>query len=131
MNKFIDWFTRKRLLFVSFIFSILIFPAIYLADKSKSFRIENIYEGLIYILVFFIPVLIFTFINMFLKDQTFYSWKRITLIYLLIYSFGVIITPSHCDTYFRLCKETIFFFLIPLYIIISIILIVYKSLKKE
>ena len=101
---------------------------------------NGISDGIIYdkcmnISSYFIiwPALIMcALINMFTKENVVKSWKRFTLIYLFIYLFIVILTPYYGgDAFFSVQKSIFALALSALYLFISIILIIYKSLKKS
>ena len=93
------------------------------------------YDRCMYISIHFIiwPALIVcALINMFTKENVVKSWKRFTLIYLFIYLFIVILTPYYGgDAFFSVQKSIFALALSALYLFISIILIIYKSLKKS
>lgn len=134
MNKIIEWFTKKKVLVLS-IFGSLVFGA-------TLFYIENFYlKGnyscgkycdifWIYSLIF-VPILIFSAITYKMKSKIFDSWIKFTF-WFFVFSFLVLLlVPFKCDVYFRICKESLTWFSTILYSIISLILIIYKSLKKE
>lgn len=130
MNKIVSWFTKKRILVTSLLLSILIYPAMYIADKSSSFMVEHIYETITYLLLIFVPIFVVSILILFLKESVFISWKKFTFIYLFIYLSLVIFSPLRCD-YIPICKETMFMFFVPTYLVISIFLIIFKSIKKQ
>ncbi len=79
----------------------------------------------------FIPILIFTAIVVFLRDEKFREWKKFTFIYLFIYLFIYFLSPTQGDGYIWFQREAISFFGSILYSIISLFLIIYKSLQKS
>ena len=77
----------------------------------------------------FIPIFISSLIVYRMKEETFLSWKKFTIIYLFIYSFLIIVNPWMPADYSPFAKNTAFMVLVPLYFFISFILITYKSIK--
>ncbi len=124
MNRFIEWFSKTRMLFVSFIGAIL-------AIFFWFFINDNTLDSLVYASFVFIPIMLFSTIVYFLSESTFSSWRKFTFIYLFIYLFVMIVAPLKCDAYIPLCKTKLFFLFIPTYFILSIILILYTSFKLK
>ena len=130
MNKIIEWFTIKKFLVFSFLFSL---GAIFLANQALSdacyFPSKTCESIILYLIVFF-PILLFSLFFL-LKHSNPSYWIKFTLIYLVMYLVILLILPFKCDVYLPLCKESVAKILTVGYGIISLILIVYKSLKKE
>ena len=82
---------------------------------------------LTYVFVIFIPILIFSLITYRLKEDTFLSWQKFTVIYLFIYLFIIIIAPWQHDPFFPIEKEIMVMIFCSIYTLISLILITYKS----
>ncbi|MDP2693239.1 MAG: hypothetical protein Q8O88_06445 [bacterium] len=80
-----------------------------------------------------VPILVFSIVTFATKKDTFISWKKITNYFFIISVIIVLITPTstHGLDFVPLVKETVTIVLASLYSIVSLILIFYKSLKKE
>ncbi len=131
------FFTKKRVLIGSFIISILdivLFKYSEVHTGLCELGVSNLpiiacLEILIaYILTMSIPIFIFSLIVYKLKERVFLLWKKFTFIYLSIYLFIVIIAPwRHADfSPFEKGPNTLF--LLIIYIVLSIIIISYKSI---
>lgn len=129
MKNILEWFTKKKVLIISLFLSVAIYPFINLADEASSFKTEHAYETLIYILIIFVPIFILSMVNLFTKEVVFNAWKRFTALYSLIYTIIIIVSPRKCD-YVPFCQDISMMSLVGIYIVISLILIVYSSLKK-
>jgi len=130
MNKILEWFTKKKIVVFSIMFIFMIPLFMYLTSSTSSFLLERWYESIIYFLFIFIPIIILSIINLYIKNNTFNIWRKFTFFYLFFYLLLIIITPSRCS-YLPLCEEFIFIYLVPLYFILSLILIIYQSLKTK
>ena len=132
-----NWFTRKKVIFFSFIgvvgFLILIPKEILfsICDAHNTACINSI--GYLF-LIFMIGITIFipSLILLFLKQEIFDSWRKTLFIYLFIYLFIIIITPWYAgDSFFHIQKDLIAAGFSVFYFIFSVVFITYKSLKKE
>ncbi len=139
MNKTLNWFTRKRVILTSIITTTL-FVAIYSNIPYKYLCRPSVFFGscgdiLKFLKVVFMlsPALLLLSIIIFkLKESTFLVWRRFTFIYLFIYLFIVIVFPWYIgDEFFNIQKAHIAILLIMVYLVFSLFLIFYKSLKKE
>lgn len=130
MKNILEWFTKSRILVISLVSSVLIFLFLDLANKARSFEQEHLYEGTALIFGIFIPIFLITLISYFLKEKVFTAWRKFTFIYLSIYLLVILVTPSYCDAYLPICKQMSFMFLVPIYFVISLILIIYKSIRN-
>ncbi len=90
MNNILNWFTRKRLIWVSFVSS---FTFLFLTPRgvlskvcptNNSFCIDS-FNYVLLILMFGVMTFLFSTVMFFMKDYTFESWKKTTFIYLFIY----------------------------------------------
>ena len=138
MNKIIEYFTIKRMFVIGIISTIslgvLSFNNIfYILYDIYSSTIIDVVNYLYLFFMFCILFLFFSIIFFFLKQETiFYFWKKTLFFYFFIYLFFIILVPwDWGDVYLPIYKGTVALFLSVLYSIISIILIIYKSLKKE
>jgi hypothetical protein len=86
-------------------------------------------EFIYYLSVVFTPLFFFSLATYRMKEGIFLSWKKFTLIYLFIYLFIVLVSPWIGGDYLTFEKELVSKFLTEIYFLISLILIVYKSIK--
>ena len=126
---------KKKSLYISGIGSLVAVVALYLAyhtplstcDYEMSLRCFSTLVCLMFGI--FIPIFISSLIVYRMKEETFLSWKKFTIIYVFIYLFLIIVNPwMHAD-YSIFEKNTIFMAIVPLYFLLSFILIIYKSIK--
>ena len=130
-----NWFTRKRLLTISFIL-VLIFSVAYFIHPADFCYWRNscsfVSEIFILYLMLFIPVFLFSLITFKLKESTFSLWRNFSVwaipISLIIISF--LPTRTHGLDFLPITKGTVIFSLTVLYSVISLLLIIYKSSKK-
>lgn len=143
MNKVINWFTRRKVLIVGVVGSIVFFLSLYL-DRMRVCKTLDIYSSetictyASVVSIISLAILIFSIILFFIKKESvFRAWKWFTFTYLLIYLFIVIITPWYAGDSrgffsfsFKLKIFSAFVFTV-LYIFISLVIIIYQSLKKN
>jgi len=139
MDNFIGWFLKKRAFFVSIILTVLFFiiylniPYNYLCIRHTFFYYcGEILKFFKIILMISPALLLFSVVAFKLEERVFWVWKKFTIIYLFIYLFIVVIFPWYIgDEFFNIQKAHVSIFLTIIYLIISLFLIIYKSLKKE
>lgn len=134
MDKKIDWFTKKKMI-VSSLIMVFVYCASYF---NEILGLPSFYDNfcciddrIFNIFFIFIPIFILAVINLKLNDLGFEKWKKFTFIYLIIYLIIYFVSPSQGNGYVWFQRETISFFGSILYSIISLILIIYKSIKKD
>ena len=134
MNKM----SKKIVLWGGFLGSVSFFLFWYLHEKGVCKTVDiyssNTWCAFATVLsMIFLVILFFSAILFFIKKElVFIAWKKFTIIYLFIYLFIVIITPWYAgDGFFSIQKDLIALFISVIYLIISLLLIIYKSLKKE
>ncbi len=133
MNKFMEWFTKKGM-FVFASVGLLLYIVSYfnstlnLPDFYRSFCCAD--DRKLNLFLIFIPVFIFALIIHFLNEQKFSGWRKFSLIYLLVYFLIYLLSPTSSD-YIWFQHESVSFFGTTFYSIISLILIVYKSLNTN
>ena len=133
MNKIIEWFTKKNVLVSSIVFLFLYIVSYY----NKILMLPNFYRDFcciddrkLNLFFIFLPIFIFTIIFINLNKRTFSSWKKFTLIYLVFYIIIYFLVPTQANGYLWFQRETISFVGSIIYSLISLILIIFKSLKK-
>ncbi|KND48218.1 MAG: hypothetical protein AB201_01310 [Parcubacteria bacterium C7867-006] len=80
-----------------------------------------------------IPIMFFSLFSFFIRYSTFKSWSKFTLFYIVISILIVLISPNstHGMDIYPATKENMTIVLASIYSVVSIILIIYKSFKKE
>lgn len=96
-----------------------------LANNASTFAAGHIYEMLEYYFFISVPIFLTALIS---KNLIFRVWIRFSVYYLALYLILLIISPNYCE-FIPFCKETIFMFMVPVYFLISIILITVKSIQ--
>ena len=91
---------------------------------------RNLSESIFWLTV---PVFIFSIITLFTKNTAFQLWAKITNYLYIFFIFIILLTPTstHGLDFLPIVKETVSIALAILYSIISLILILYKSFKKD
>lgn len=136
MNKFLEWFTKRSLMFFSFSF-VIIFFILYYINILSSCRHEkycsSITELTVVYLLPFVFVFIFSLVTFKLKEVVFNSWRNFSIWAVPIIIIIVTFFPTRISGFdiVSVTKGLVMFFLTILYSIISFILIFYKSFKKE
>jgi hypothetical protein len=128
--------TKKNLLYISAIGIIVSIGAVYLAYHTpmsvcryNEMSLRCVSSLIFLMFAIFVPIFIFSIVTYKLKEKTFISWRNFTVGYLFIYLFLIVANPwMHAD-YSPFEKNTVFMTLVPLYFLISLILIIYKSIK--
>ncbi len=140
MDKFIEWFTKRKLFGISLAFSVIFFSYIFLFYKklfsncysTQSFLCVDVLNYISLILMYFVPLFILSTILLLIRDQVFISWRKTIPIYLAFYLLILFITPwSAGDVFLKIQKDLFVLYFSVIYVVYSLILIVYKSLKKQ
>ena len=133
MGKTIEWFTKSKLMIFSLCI-VVIFSIFYYINMLSSCRHEK-YCSLIteLVVVFSLPlvsVFVFSVITYKLKESTFNLWKKFSIWAIPFIIIIVSFLPTHASNwdYFNIAKDTVMLFFVAFYSIISLILIIYKSL---
>ncbi len=139
MKSIVNWFTKNKILLSSFIatilFSIFYFNIPYNYICKPNLYLESCGEILKFfkiILIISPALLFFSIITLKTKEELFWKWRKFTFIYLCIYLFIATIFPWYIgDEFLNIQKAHVSIFMVMIYSIISLILIFYKSLKKN
>jgi len=133
MIKIFNCLTRKNILFASGLMSLLFLIFLskdiyfFFYDLHKSF-ILNLFQYLRLLTWLSLPIFISCLFTW--RQGVFNSWKRLTSIYFLIYLFFIILVPWNWgDAYLPIYKGTVALGLTILYSLISLILIIFKSIQ--
>jgi hypothetical protein len=106
------------------IMTILTLVAPYYYNSSSSF----VRDYLDWSILLFVAIFVFSIITYFLKEQTFLSWRKFTLWWILFTFFFVYISPTQ-DNFFGNIKELVTISSAISYTFFATILITYKSIK--
>jgi len=128
------WFTKKHTLISS-----LIMVFVYIVSYfNRTLNLPGFYKDFcciddrkLNLFLIFLPIFIFSLILFGSSELKFEKWKKFTFIYLLAYLLAYLLSPTQGEGFIWFQRETISFFGSILYLVISLILIFYKSLKKE
>lgn len=136
MTSLINWFTKKKIIIFSFFVTVTFFLFYYLNTVS-SCRHEkycsSITEYVVIYLLPFISVFIISLIVFRLQEPVFSSWKNFSMwvIPFVIVIITIFPTRTHGLDFFPIIKGTVSVVLSIIYLAISVILIIYKSLKVK
>ncbi|MCK9344825.1 MAG: hypothetical protein M0P64_01710 [Candidatus Pacebacteria bacterium] len=144
MQKILNWFTQGKMFLISIIFASLYPFSRYLIktdsglclnigqDERFAYWVTTCHFATVISFIAF-GVALFSVLMLFFKKQSmFVFWQKFTFIYLFIYLFIVIITPWYeGDAFFAISKDLVGIFLTFLYAIISTLIILNGSLKKN
>lgn len=98
-------------------------PTVSVSDCADYFAAWKV-TFLISIALLPIAILAFLF-----QEKVFILWRKFTIIYLFIYLFSILITPSYGGDFIKIEKGTVAIFLSILYVVLSISVILYKARK--
>lgn len=137
MNNIVSWLTKRKVIFISLV-GVIVFilsyfskdlgicprGVTYCSDYSKYFAVYSLP---------FVSVFIFSLVTFRLTETTFYLWKNFSVWAIPVSLIIITFLPmrTHGLDFVPILKGNTIFFLTILYSIISLILIFYKSLKKE
>jgi len=137
MNNLVSWFTKKKVFFISLVGLIVHVISKFSVDLGicsnyASYCSDRSYLSTIFSFIF-VAVFIFSLITFKLKESIFITWRNFSVwsipIFLIFITF--LPTRTHGLDFVPVTKGAVISFLTILYSIISLILIVFKSLKKE
>lgn len=133
MRKVFNYFNRKNILLVSGILSVLFLILssddiyFFIYDLHRSF-ILNLFQYLRLITWIALPIFISCLFTW--KQGVFNSWKKFSSIYVLVYLFFIILVPWNWgDVFLPIYKGTVALALSVFYFLISLILIIFKSIQ--
>lgn len=129
-----DWFTKRKMVVGSLIMILVYIISYFNEALNLPFSYDNfccVDDRRFNLFAIFIPIFVFTLIFTNINEIKFIKWKKFTFIYLSVYLFIYFNVPTQGDGFIWFQRETISFFGFIIYSIISLFLIIYKSLKKE
>ncbi len=136
----INLYLTKKDILVSSLISTVIFLVIFFNIPYSILCTKNNHLGYcgdifkFFKILFLIapPILLFSIINLTLPETIFIAWRKFTTKFSIVYILIILITPWYVgDEFFNIGKSVLAISLSVIYSIISIFLIIYKSIKKE
>ncbi len=128
------WFTKIKILYVTTLFVVLYFVSYF----NSVIGLPLVYKKLccaddktLNLFLISLPIFIFSVASLKLKDKAFVFWRSFTFIFILFYIFLYFIAPTKGDGFIWIQREAVSFFLTILYTLVSLILIIYKSLRTR
>lgn len=91
--------------------------------------IDNFNEIIQVIFFLSIPVVIISFVLLFLREQVFNAWSKFAVIFLPVAVILIIITPTTKKTIIDFDKESVTLLLASIFLITSLLIIFIKSFK--
>lgn len=125
------FFTRKKILMISLIFSII---AIYFGYTSSGGSCSLGYgycESVSLSLLIFFPIFILDLVFWFTKDYQFEAWRKFIIWFTPISVLLVAISPRSPADLLPIYKKTIFLFSVFSLIVFSFVIMFYKLFKKS
>ncbi len=132
MSKIINNLTRGQILYTS-----LFFCAMYVVSYfNRALNLPSQYRDFccsddrtLNLFFIFIPVLIFSIVVFMSKPKAVLSWVKYTFYFLVSFFILYFLMPKNSDAFLWFQRETLVFFGSILYSLISIILIISKSIQ--
>lgn len=120
---------KRKNVYFSIIYLLFLLLSYYVNINSNSTIIEKLSESLFWLSA---PILFFSLINLFFREETFISWSKFTIYYFIISVILVLISPNstHGMDIYPATKENVTIVLSVMYSVFSLVLIAYKSFKK-
>ena len=96
----------------------------YICDRAHD-------DSMVYVFFLFIPLFIFSLITYKMREGIFESWWKFARIWIPLSMLAVIISPSYGNWMIPIEKGTVAFALSVLFVIISLVLIIWQSVKER
>lgn len=129
-----NWLRRKNILVLS-VFGLLLYLTSY---YSRHLGLPNTYRDFccaddrrLNLFLIFIPLSLFFIINIKSDYKKYINWARFSICFLVAYITIYFVVPTQGDGLVWFQRETVSFFGSILYSLVSLVLILYKSFKKE
>ena len=126
--------TKKILLFLSLIISIITLTTSYLGTSTfcgDSLDCMRFVADMLRSVFVFIPVFILSIILYKMRDGIYQSWFKFVRVWIPLTIFLTIISPSYGHGLLPIEKSSVSFFMSILFFLISLIIILTKSLSKK
>jgi len=125
--------TKKKLVVISGIISVVMLIINYFGVYSTCVNIFECTEILFGVMMIFFPVIplfIFSIITYFMQVEVFNAWWRFSKIWIPLSMLAILISPSYTSNWmFPIEKGAVAFFTSALFVIISILVVIYKNLQ--
>ena len=125
------WIKEKKINIIYLIASFLIVVTSFVVNVNfrETFS-RKLSESIFWLTI---PILVFSIITFMIKKSVFLSWAKVTNYLFVVFVVIILLTPTstHGLDFIPIVKETVTILLASLYSIISLFIILYKSLKKE
>ena len=126
--------TKKSILWVGLVGTIIFFTISILVRKygcreDLFFFCKDSYVGLVFILKFLFPVMLFlSLITYKMRDEIFRSWIKFSYVWIPLTIILTLLAPEYSPSLLPLTKGVISFYFSALFLLISIIIIISKSI---
>ncbi len=122
--------SKKNILITSSVLSVLGLILGRMSDAGSCGQ-SDVCLLIAYLLLSFVPIFIFSIIVYFLKDVAFISWRKMTGWWIIVTVILVAISPTEHADLVGFEKKTTLFLLTCFYILVSLLLIIYKSFQSQ
>jgi|SRR3989344_3198149 len=129
MNNLVNWFTKRKLLIVSFLLSILSFYFGYISTNNECFLAYKQCDSVAYTFIIFVPLFLLTIPFYFTKESTFISWRKFLSWWIPLSVLLIILSPHSPADLSPIYKKTIFWIMGGGLIFISFIFLFVKNKK--
>ncbi len=110
----------------------------YISFNAKQLGLSRSYKDFccadditLNLFLIFIPLFVLSLVSFKLRKDVFDVWKKITVVYLVLFFVLYFLSPTQGNGYIWFQREMVSFFGTIVFSLISIGFILYKSLKKE
>jgi hypothetical protein len=135
MSKVLDWFTRNKITAILSIMVIVYVVSYFNKILGLPYSYDNfccVDDRVANLFLLFIPIsVIYIFVLFSQRESLFLGWKKYTFFYMLLYFMVYFVVPTQGDGLVWFQRETVSFFGSVLYFLISLVVIVYKSINKS
>ncbi|KKS27719.1 MAG: hypothetical protein UU88_C0003G0047 [Parcubacteria group bacterium GW2011_GWC1_42_11] len=117
-----------------FVGSLIFIGAVYYIDaycKKGMYVCNNSHEIIWMLSMVFVSVFIWSILTYKMKEEIFISWRNFSVVFVLFSFLTILILPFKCDPYLRICKESFSWLFVFAHLSLSLLIIIYKSFKKE
>ena len=129
MSNILNWFSKTKLLVLSFVLGGL---AIFLGFISSTKQCFLGYkQSIAYTLLIFVPVFLLAIFFYFSRESSFASWRKFLGWWIPISLILVILSPHSPADLSPIYKKTVVLFMGGGLVVVSLFLLIFKSLKKE
>ena len=134
MTNMLNWFTRGKMVIFGLIGSTVFGGTVYYIDvycKKGMHVCSNLHEITWMLSMVFVSLLIWSILTYKMKEGIFVGWRNFSVVFILLSFLVVAILPFKCDPYLRVCKESFSWLIVITHTSLSLLIILYYSLKKN